>query len=101
MAQMGLPYNSCWNWSKEGTQFSGRAAKWGPVTPHDQTLRCLPEVFPSEVQVLNSAPPCPPAECSGNIGPETCPKCKMEFMSVLNGYALGNIVDTRNPFIRN
>lgn len=92
MAQMGFPYNACWNWHPEGTQFAARASRWKPVIPNDQDFRCLPEVYPSEVQVLNPAPVCSPAPSSG------CSDCK-QFMSVLNGYAPGNIQDTRNPLI--
>lgn len=93
VAQMGMPYNSCWSWNNGGTQFAGRASRWKPVTPNDQDLRCLPEVYPSEVQVLNSAPLCSPAQCSG------CSACKQKFMNVLNGYVSEYNIDTRNPLI--
>lgn len=96
-AQMGKPYDSCWNWGTyKGTQFAARASKWAPVTGHDQDLRCLPDVFPAEYQMINIHPPCPPQECSGckqkgncagNIAVTggTCPRCKSEFMMLLNG----------------
>src|SRR5437868_6828690 len=94
-AQMGKPYDSCWNWGTYGgTQFAARASKWSPITQNDQDLRCLPEVFPAEYQVLNIQPPCRPQECSGCKRPGTCsgniavsggncPACKQDFMTLL------------------
>jgi hypothetical protein len=97
-AQAGKPYDSCWNWNTHGggTQFAARASKWAPVTDNDQDLRCLPDVFPAEYQMINMAPSCAPQECSGckqkgscagNIAVTggSCTACKSDFMTLLNG----------------
>lgn len=111
-AQIGKPYDSCWEWNTYGgSQFAARASRWEPITSNDQDLRCLPDVFPAEYQMINIAPPCRPQECSKckktmncvrNIAVTggSCPACKAEFMTLLNGNVPGqNVVRLTNPLI--